>query len=234
MTIMSTTELRMMNENVENLFYENIASEREKKQLTTMLDTEKKRLSSQERGIETAKYNQQRSILLNENYVKRYREYFKIFLLIFLAVVFMLVLTLLGIPTGIFIVLSIIVGCIVVISSLSIFVSIISRDHIYFDEISLDPPILPSNVDVAKAAKKVKNAEKKLKNLQKLCSGKSCCAKSTTWDPITKHCVKMKEGFSPIDSLYNDMIVDKQKPTIINDINVIPFNNNEYGHYSKM
>lgn len=234
MTIKSTTELRMMNDNVEDVFFENVISNKEKKELRIMLDREKNRLRLQKNDIKTAKNNQQRSILLNENYVKRYREYFKIFLLLFLAVIFMLVLIFLGIPMGIFIVLSIIVGSIVIISSLSIYVSIISRDHIYFDEIAQDPPILPSNTEISKAKKAMEKKIIKNKVTTKLCYGKSCCSKDTLWDTKTKHCVKKKEGFSTIDSLYNSMIVDKQKPSIVKEINVKPFSNTEYEHYSKM
>lgn len=226
--------LKEINENIGKI-YKTVERKKNTHKLKKLLNEEENRLNEQKKNVETAKINQQRSITLNENYVKRYREYFKIFILSFLWVLFLLLLSILNVPVIMITILSIITGGLVMIYSINTYVSILSRDNVYFDEISQEPPTFLTKNAISKKIQKNKDSGNLIDSVNlKSCSGNACCSTSTIWDPKTQLCVVMlKDGFSTIESAYTDnMIVDKQKKIDRKEINVLPFHNTEYDHYS--
>ena len=112
--------------------------------LTHLVKEESDRLDAQRKSIEIAEESQERIITLNEDSVKRHSEYLKIFALCVVELLFISILSLLGITSSIFMILSIITGSFVVIYASRMYISIISRDNIYFDELSSDAPIQAS------------------------------------------------------------------------------------------
>ena len=201
--------------------------------MTRLVEEEGNRLDSQRRSIEIAKESQQRLILLNENSVKRHGEYLKIFGLCVLELLLIVILSLLGIPSSIFMILSIITGSIVVIYASHIYISIISRDNIYFDEISSESPTTVShnNVRIDAGGNTIDAGGNLI--VKNACSGNSCCSTSTMWEPKVQKCVKLKEGYSSIGD-ESVMIIRKNenKSVLIDNKNVEAFHRSEYKNYS--
>ena len=229
--------------------------------LTDLVEKESIRLDEQKESIEMAKISQRRLISLNENNIKRQSEYLKITTLGLFEVVFIIVMTMLKIPMAIYLTMTIITGSLVVICCLTIVTSIISRDNIYFDELSTEAPILTSRNQVASnkidagvnLLGNIDASGNLLHNLGALlrknidasgnlinansCSGNSCCSTSTMWDPKVEKCVKLIDGFSTINTAYDDnMIVEKKSKSIEKNTidGIIPFQISEYEKYSKI
>ena len=217
------------NENGENIILQQNA-------LTHLVKQESDRLDTQRKSIEIAKESQERLIALNENSVKRHSEYLKIFALCMVELLFILILSLLGIPSSIFIILSIITGSFVVIYASHMYISIISRDNIYFDELSSDAPIQASQNNVRKVDASGNTIDESGNSIGTIaCSGNACCSTSTMWEPKVQKCVKLKEGYSSIGD-ESVMIIKKNenKSVLIDNKNVEAFHSSEYKNYSSV
>ena len=217
------------NKNGENIILQQNA-------LTHLVKEESDRLEAQRKSIEIAKESQERIITLNENSVKRHSEYLKIFALCVVELLFILILSLLGIPSSIFMILSIITGSFVVIYSSHMYISIISRDNIYFDELSSDAPIQASQNNVRKVDASGNTIDESGNSIGTIaCSGNACCSTSTMWEPKVQKCVKLKEGYSSIGD-ESVMIIKKneKKSVLIDNKNVEAFHSSEYKNYSSV
>jgi hypothetical protein len=204
--------------------------------LTHLVKEESDRLEAQRKSIEIAKESQERIITLNENSVKRHSEYLKIFALCVVELLFILILSLLGIPSSIFMILSIITGSFVVIYASHMYISIISRDNIYFDELSSDAPIQASKNNVRKVDASGNTIDESGNSIGTItCSGNACCSTSTMWEPKVQKCVKLKEGYSSIGD-ESVMIIKKNenKSVLIDNKNVEAFHSSEYKNYSSV
>ena len=204
--------------------------------LTHLVKQESDRLDTQRKSIEIAKESQERLIALNENSVKRHSEYLKIFALCMVELLFILILSLLGIPSSIFIILSIITGSFVVIYASHMYISIISRDNIYFDELSSEAPLMASQNNVRSvdgSGNTIDGSGNKIGTIA--CSGNACCSTSTMWEPKEQKCVKLKEGYSSIGD-ESVMIISKneKKSVLIDNKNVEAFHRSEYKNYSSV
>jgi hypothetical protein len=128
------------------------------------------------------------------------------------------------------------------------YISIISRDNIYFDELSNESPIIASqnNVRLVDASgntidasgNKIDASGNTIDASGNLigtiaCTGNSCCSTSTMWEPKVQKCVKLKEGYSSIGD-ESVMIIGKneKKGVLIDNKNVEAFHNSEYKNYS--
>ena len=223
-----------LSELVKNKNGENIILQQ--KALTHLVKEESDRLEAQRKSIEIAKESQERIITLNENSVKRHSEYLKIFALCVVEILFILFLSLLGIPSSIFMILSIITGSFVVIYASHIYISIISRDNIYFDELSSDAPIQASKNNVRKVDASGNTIDESGNSIGTItCSGNACCSTSTMWEPKVQKCVKLKEGYSSIGD-ESIMIIKKneKKSVLIDNKNVEAFHSSEYKNYSSV
>lgn len=217
------------NENGENIILQQNA-------LTHLVKQESDRLDTQRKSIEIAKESQERLIALNENSVKRHSEYLKIFALCMVELLFILILSLLGIPSSIFMILSIITGSFVVIYASHMYISIISRDNIYFDELSSEAPLMASQNNVRSvdgSGNTIDGSGNKIGTIA--CSGNACCSTSTMWEPKEQKCVKLKEGYSSIGD-ESVMIISKneKKSVLIDNKNVEAFHRSEYKNYSSV
>ena len=217
------------NKNGENIILQQNA-------LTHLVKEESDRLEAQRKSIEIAKESQERIITLNENSVKRHSEYLKIFALCVVELLFILILSLLGIPSSIFMILSIITGSFVVIYASHMYISIISRDNIYFDELSSDAPIQASKNNVRKVDASGNTIDESGNSIGTItCSGNACCSTGTMWEPKVQKCVKLKEGYSSIGD-ESIMIIKKneKKSVLIDNKNVEAFHSSEYKNYSSV
>lgn len=205
-------------------------------ELTGLVKQESERLETQRKSIEIAKVSQRRLITLNENSIKRTNDYLKIFALCMFELLFIIILSISGIPSGIYMALSIITGAIVVIYASHMYISIISRDNIYYDELSSEPPLIASQNKVRSVISgnlldSSGNLLDPSGNLINACTGKSCCSTSTMWDQKEQKCVKIKEGYSSIAD-EGVMIIGKEKKRVMVDIDIMPFHNSEFEKYS--
>lgn len=226
-------KVKVLSELVKNKKGENIILQQN--DLTRLVKEESVRLNKQRKSIKIAKESQERLITLNENSIKRHSEYLKIFALCIVELLFILILSLLGIPSSIFVILSIITGSFVVIYASHMYLSIISRDNIYFDELSTEAPILASKNNVRSVDASGNTIEKKKSIKAVACTGNTCCSTSTMWEPKVQKCVKLKEGYSSIGD-ESVMIIGKneKKSVLIDNKNVEAFYSSEYKNYSSV
>lgn len=226
-------KVKVLSELVKNKKGENIILQQN--DLTRLVKEESVRLNKQRKSIKIAKESQERLITLNENSVKRHSEYLKIFALCIVGLLFIIILSLLGIPSSIFVILSIIIGSFVVIYASHMYLSIISRDNIYFDELSTEAPILASKNNVRSVDASGNTIENKKSIKAVTCTGNTCCSTSTMWEPKVQKCVKLKEGYSSIGD-ENVMIIGKneRKSILIDNKNVEAFHSSEYKNYSSV
>ena len=226
-------KVKVLSELVKNKKGENIILQQN--DLTRLVKEESVRLNKQRKSIKIAKESQERLITLNENSIKRHSEYLKIFALCIVELLFILILSLLGIPSSIFVILSIITGSFVVIYASHMYLSIISRDNIHFDELSTEAPILASKNNVRSVDASGNTIEKKKSIKAVACTGNTCCSTSTMWEPKVQKCVKLKEGYSSIGD-ESVMIIGKneKKSVLIDNKNVEAFYSSEYKNYSSV
>jgi hypothetical protein len=116
------------------------------------------------------------------------------------------------------------------------YISIISRDNIYFDELSSDAPIQASKNNVRKVDASGNTIDESGNSIGTItCSGNACCSTSTMWEPKVQKCVKLKEGYSSIGD-ESVMIIKKNenKSVLIDNKNVEAFHSSEYKNYSSV
>jgi hypothetical protein len=116
------------------------------------------------------------------------------------------------------------------------YISIISRDNIYFDELSSDAPIQASKNNVRKVDASGNTIDESGNSIGTIaCSGNACCSTSTMWEPKEQKCVKLKEGYSSIGD-ESVMIIKKNenKSVLIDNKNVEAFHSSEYKNYSSV
>jgi hypothetical protein len=204
--------------------------------LTDLVKDESARLDNQRKSIETAKTSQERMISLNENYVKRNIEYWKIFIVCSIEITLISVLYILKLPTSIFLILAIITGGGAAIYSINTLINIYSRDGIQFDELALDSPLSVTKNEISPPINKDASGNLIGTADSKTCYGNSCCSTTTMWNPKIQQCDKLVDGFSTINSAYdNSMIVEKQTSKTKKHLdNIIPFESNASKKYSKI
>ena len=153
-----------------------------------VLIEENGRLSRQRDAVTNVKRSQKRLALLNENYVKKNNEYLKMVIASICGLVIIGLLVFLGIPTGLFLVISVLVGSVITIYCLTIYGGIISRDHINFDQLNIPKPhTFNKETNLASLDRRFVKA----KSATSICSTKDCCSSSTVWDEKTQLCEKL-------------------------------------------
>lgn len=204
--------------------------------LTDLVKNESIRLENQKKSIDIAKTSQERLISLNENYMKRNMEFWKIFIACTVEITFLLILSFLNLPTFIFLILAIISAGGVAMYSINMLIHIYSRDGIQFDELALEPPLSVSKNEIASPV--VKDASGNLIGTadSKTCHGNSCCSSTTMWNPKIQKCEKLIDGFSTLNSAYHDnMIVAKQPSKEMKQLEeIIPFESRVSEKYTKI
>ena len=158
---------------------------------------EKKRLELKKNDIDTAMDGQNRAVLLNNSFRKRYQEYTKMVIVVVITLVVFIGLVLLGrllpiIPSFIIDLSCIIVITIGIIVCYLIYVNILARDKVNFDELNLSNPVILSASDIAKSTAAAQASGNLLGSINLgYCVGAACCsdASGTVWDMSQSMCV---------------------------------------------
>jgi len=156
-----------------------------------ILDQETERLNLKKQSIEQAKSGQDRVLTMNESYVMRNREYLKI--LIATCVILGAVAATFAlqgqdlIPSGISTLLVVVLLTVWAIYSFNIYMGILGRDPIYFDQIT--GPAVPNSraTSTASATSGTGGNLLAMANLG-ACVGSTCCAQGTQWEKATQTC----------------------------------------------
>lgn len=194
---------------------------------------EKKRLEVKKNDIDTAMVGQNRAILLNNSFRKRYQEYTKMVIVVVITLVVFIGLVLLGrylpiIPSFIIDLSCIIVITIGIIVCYLIYVNILARDKVNFDELSLSNPAILSASDIAKSTAAAQASGNLLGSINLgYCVGAACCsdASGTVWDMSQSMCVvkpavtttaASSASVAPFTSIFVSQIEGDFKKKIIN------------------
>jgi hypothetical protein len=156
-----------------------------------ILVQETDRLNLKKQSIEQAKTGQDRVLTMNESYVMRNREYLKI--LIATCVILGAVAATFAlqgqdlIPSGISTLLVVVLLTVWAIYSFNIYMGILGRDPIYFDQIT--GPAAPNSRATSTASATSANGGNLLAMADLgACVGSTCCAQGTQWEKATQTC----------------------------------------------
>lgn len=192
-----------------------------------ILNQEYQRLQSKQHSVTDALASRQRVSVLNENYRLRYAEYVKILIIFIVTLVIVLAITRFGefltfIPEYILNFIVIIVIFIAAISIYYIYMGIIFRDNIYFNELKLKDPTVTTTspgqyVDTSGSGSLDLNFG--------TCIGSDCCDEGLYYDNTLDKCTTNtpmptitktptpSQGFTTMELAYSpDSITNGKKP----------------------
>lgn len=158
-----------------------------------ILQNEYTRLQQKQQNIDAATYGQKRVIELNTSYQKRYTAYTNIMiavvatLLIYIAIYYLDTYVPV-VPKVVLYVLTIFLFSGAIMYIFLVYIDIIRRDNIDFDQLQLAPPLLDASGNSIGGTLNMQN-----NTFNPLgyygCIGQSCCAPGTTWDNVNGGCM---------------------------------------------
>jgi len=170
-------------------------------QMIGIINAEQERLNEKQYLMDQAKVQQDRIALLNNSYRLRYAQYTKMVIVLIIGLCIHIVLRLIGsyftqVPSLFLVLLHIvnIVACLIIITY--IYVDILSRDQINFNQLNLPPPTL-SGVTVASTP----DSGSLWGDFGLGCAGQDCCGPNTTWNSTTGLCDANVASPSPSPSM---------------------------------
>jgi hypothetical protein len=223
------------------------------KKMIGIVNDEQDRLLKKKQLIDAADAEQQRLILLNETYRKKYAQYTKIVIIIVIALIIYL---LIQFASSFFsesisdwaVILYAIDIVVAIVFIIYVYADIYSRSNINYDEITMPPPNTTSTTGGGFDASK-----SKFGNFGLTCYGKNCCAPGTVWDDKRLICTtqsdlddsransKAKQGFTTIEGLPYDKFDSKNailpqfstnKSNTSSSSNAKPISSSEFEKYS--
>jgi hypothetical protein len=172
-----------------------------------ILNIENERLQEKKKNVDIAYSSRMRAAMLNENYRLRYTEYTKIIIL------FVITLVVIGglimfkksfsfVPPFLIDFFIIVIGTLSLITGIYIYLGILARDKIYFNEIVLPPP--PKKLPTLNPSATVNNNNKNSEFLMYgMCVGADCCTDpNLTYDANKARCVP-RTSVATYDGNYN-------------------------------
>jgi hypothetical protein len=161
----------------------------DQKAVMKIVNDEQQRLNKKKDLILQAEQESKRKSLLNDTYRKRKVQYSKIMIVIIITLVFIIVLTVLSrfsiIPSFIITFLYILVISTSVIIIFNLYVDILSRDYINYDEIYMPPPPIDACGNLMGSS----NIPSLWSTMQFGCYESACCSEGTVYDNKLKLCV---------------------------------------------
>ena len=228
---------------------------KDQQDVQAILDSELNRLKQKKTNVDEAIEGRYRGTLLNENYRLRYMEYTKILIIFVVSLISVIILInfrsyLPFIPDFIIDFVIIIISSVSIITCFYIYMGILSRDKIYFNELALSPPttVTPSNI-IGTGKQRNQTLYQYLGGAINMntCIGSDCCddintfynttsGKCSTTNPsITPNPTTVpttRSGFTTLDLAYKNSELNK----IGNQSGVITSNTptefNEYAVYN--
>ena len=162
----------------------------EQNKINAILQNEYGRLEQKKQNITTAVSGQQRVLDLNHSYQKRYTAYTNIMIAVVVTLLIYLVINYLDnyvpiFPKAILYILTILLFSIAIIYISWVYVDIVRRDNVNFDELALVRPQIDPSGNVI-ATNMTNQGFNPLGYYG--CIGQACCAPGTVWDSISGGC----------------------------------------------
>jgi hypothetical protein len=170
--------------------YANIVSQQQA--VKTIIDDETTRLNLKKASVDQLSSGQDRVMRLNDSYVKRSREYLKMVVASVMILGVLVVLYKINgfveggiLPDAVLTLVTIVFLSLLLIYCVTVFVGILGRDKINFDQVS--PDFLPR---VSNIVQKTTGSGGNLLGQLDVgaCVGSSCCAPGTQWEVATQTC----------------------------------------------
>lgn len=207
--------------------------------VNNLVTDETNRLATKKITIDQALDGQKRLISLNESYRLKYAQYIKMILVAIIALVIWVVLNHLSslgiLPGALYAILMIIVLSVAIFSCYFIYLDILNRDNMNFNELNIPGPkkLTPDEI------KQSQDAAAKSGNLLGTinfsgCIGAECCSDGSKWDAGNSVCIGNAlpfgrsttfSGFSTLSVSYNNGELKKT---------VSANSPNEFAEYSKV
>jgi hypothetical protein len=227
------------------------------KKMISIVKDEKDRLLKKKQLVDAADAEQQRLMMLNDSYRKKYTQYTKIVIIIVVALIIYLLLQFAAsfvsdTISDWFAILYAIDIVVAIVFIIYVYADIYSRSNINYDELNLPPP----NKNSASGGG-FDTSGNGFGKFGMTCYGKNCCAPGTVWDDKRLFCTTpsdladsrasiktpSKQGFTTIEGLpydrfnanniiLNPGIANQQK--VLSSVNVKPASSSEYDKYSKI
>ena len=165
------------------------------KEMNDILIKEQNRVAAKRDVIDNAYTGKQRAVTLNESYRLRYRQIFKIILIIIVTLILFILITFMSkaypfVPAAVFELLTIIVISVGIFSVYFLTINMIKRSKVNFDQLAIPGPLKGNTVGQSVN----KNNNKSLQDLLRdtnlnMCIGSDCCSYGTYWDAGNTSCV---------------------------------------------
>jgi len=164
----------------------------EQNKINAILQNEYKRLEQKKQNVTTAVSGQQRVLDLNNSYQKRYTAYTNIMIAVVATLLIYLVINYLDnnipiFPKAILYILTILLFSVAIIYISWVYIDIVRRDNVNFDELSLARPQTDASGNVIATNMTSTGIQNPLGYYG--CIGQSCCAPGTIWDNINGGCM---------------------------------------------
>lgn len=180
-------------------------------EMTGILEREKDRINRKKDTIESAYVGKQRAVVLNESYRLRYRQIFKIILVIIVTLILFILITYMSktypfIPSSVFEILTIFVISVGIFSVYFLTINMIKRSKVNFDQLAIPGPLKGNIVGQLDQKNKNKSMQDLLRDTNMdFCVGSDCCAYGTIWDTGNSTCIagnKVVQKFTTVSGSY--------------------------------
>lgn len=158
-------------------------------QMDNVVSTELERLNKKKENVDLAIEGQKRMVNLNDSYRKKYSYYVKVVILIIVFLSIFVLLNILSsyfpfIPSYVFDIFYFILAVTLVFTIYFIYLDIIWRDNMNFDELSFNPPNITDPNVVAQQQRQASKLGNLLDTINIVgCVGEKCCDPATSiWD----------------------------------------------------
>jgi hypothetical protein len=204
-----------------------------------IVDTEKKRLLEKKQNIDNALVEKNRAIELNDSYRQRYEMYIKMVVVVVFGLAILLTFQMIGkyfpmIPSFVISLLIAIDILVVVFMCYFIYLDILRRDPLNFNELNLSGPAVLTPDQIKASTEKAKASGNLLGTVNLgQCIGVSCCSTGTVWDASNSYCVPGSLDASGNISSFTTLSLAYQTGDLHKNA-VKPSSPNEYENYSKV
>lgn len=213
------------------------------KEMSNIIEIEKKRLEMKKQNIDSALESQKRMIELNDTFRQRYADYVKMMVILAFTLFIIICLAILQrnipvIPTFVFEILYIFVIVIGLYMMYYKYTDISRRDRIHYNELDLASPINNTPDQIAKQQAESSKYGNLLGTINiGGCIGPQCCSGNTVWDASNSVCIvgntvtgNTVSGFTTVSGFKN---ISDQQFYVYNG-SVSPNTPNEFTNYAKI
>lgn len=168
--------------------------------VSNILNKEYDRLSQKKTSVDLALTGQRRAATLNENYRERFAAYTKILIIFIFTIIIVLLINyfrqfIVFIPGFLIDFLIAVICAVSAIMCYLNYITILTRDDIYFNELKLQPPGIDISGNKTAAAGESTNL---ISSNFGMCIGSGCCDEvNTFWDSAAGVCTKTNPATTP-------------------------------------